>query len=220
MPQKPLLIYSRKADDIPGYVPGFAAADLAWPTVKCRNAEDVIRMSRDAAFCAILIDLEDESDLSLIEYCKHLMPVLVAASETAIDLRLQALARGAVDHLVMPFHAADLRIRVSTAIRRDEVEKNRFIRQGCVVLDKVAGLLGDGLRWVTLTVTERQAFSLLLEQQGQPVSRDRLKQIGRTELVSDNAIQVLIHRLRSKAHACGLSIKNLRGEGYLLEYVG
>ena len=213
---KPLLIYSKEKQSLPD----MSLLAMSWPIEQTASAVDLIRMSHQSERAATLLYLQDEGDLPLIEYCKQLAPVLVVVSVEAVDLRLDALARGASDYLVAPFGAADLAIRITTAIRRAEVEKNRFIRQGCVVLDKVAGLLGDGLRWVTLTMTERQAFSLLLEKQGQPVSRDRLKQIGRTELVSDNAIQVLIHRLRSKASTCGLAIRNLRGEGYLLEYVG
>jgi DNA-binding response OmpR family regulator len=174
----------------------------------------------DTTAQAALLFIDTTESLALVDMCIPKLPVIVVVREAEIDLRLNALAKGASDYLLTTVTPEELMIRVQTVVKRHELEKSRFLRRGCVVLDKVAGLLGDGLRWVTLTMAERQAFCLLLERQGEPVSHERLKQVGRLEGATDNALQVLIHRLRTKAGACGLSIRNLRGEGYLLEYVG
>jgi DNA-binding response OmpR family regulator len=185
--------------------------------VTCRALNDVLV---DTTAQVALLMMDTPEALALVDVCVPKLPVIVIVREADIDLRLAALAKGASDYLLTSVTPEELRIRVQTVVTRFDMEKSRFLRRGCVVLDKVAGLLGDGLRWVTLTMSERQAFCLLLERQGQPVSHERLKQVGRLEGASDNALQVLIHRLRTKARACGLTIRNLRGEGYLLEYVG
>ena len=216
MPHRPLLVYKPASCSFPSPM-GMVAT---WPVIQVTSPVALEESLVDTTAQVAILMIDTAESLALVDTCIPKLPVIVIVREADIDLRLAALANGASDYLLTTVTAEELTIRVQTVVTRHEIEKSRFLRRGCVVLDKVAGLLGDGLRWVTLTMTERQAFCLLLERQGQPVSHERLKQVGRLEGATDNALQVLIHRLRTKARACGLSIRNLRGEGYLLEYVG
>ena len=216
MPHRPLLAFTPSSCSLNSAM----GVGMPWPLMQVDSASALADALVDTTAQAALLFIDTSESLALVEMCIAKLPVIVVVHEADIDLRLEALAKGASDYLLTTVAPEELVIRLQTVVKRHEIEKSRFLRRGCVVLDKVAGLLGDGLRWVTLTMTERQAFCLLLERQGEPVSHERLKQVGRLEGATDNALQVLIHRLRTKAGACGLSIRNLRGEGYLLEYVG
>jgi two-component system OmpR family response regulator len=146
------------------------------------------------------------------------IPWLVATPREAIDTRIAALDRGAVDYLIWPFTAEELVARVSTVLRRRESSPGRFIRRGDIVLDREIGRIGDGMTWTTLSPTERKVFPLLFGDLDRPVSKQRLKRaMAGAAGVSDNAIEALISRLRIKANTWGMRIQTYRGLGYILE---
>jgi two-component system OmpR family response regulator len=62
-------------------------------------------------------------------------------------------------------------------------------------------------------------LEILVLSAGRVVRKDRLcEQIsGHGELVSDNAIEVYMHRLRKHLKSGGINIRTLRGLGYMLE---
>jgi DNA-binding response OmpR family regulator len=113
----------------------------------------------------------------------------------------------------------ELVLRVSTVLRRRTAQSGRIKLPGGLKLDMETGYLGDGAKWITLTPKERQAFSLLLEYGDQPTPKNRLKSaIADGKSVSDNALEVVIYRLRAKASHWGMNIRVYRSSGYVLEY--
>jgi two-component system, OmpR family, response regulator len=147
------------------------------------------------------------------------IPVLLTSLPIDLDMRIRGLRSGAADYLIKPFGVDELLVRIATVLHRYERAPRRMVRCGDIVLDKETGRFGDGARWTVLTPTERQAFSLMLECRNRPVSKSRLKSvIGEGGVVSDNAVEVIIYRLRAKAFSLGMRIRTCRGLGYLLEY--
>lgn len=212
-----ILIHEPDAASGQALMAGLLALDCA--PVWCRDGSQTLALVASRAVDVAIISLAaDGSGLDLIERAASGVPVLIAAPADAIDMRMQGLGRGAVDFLIKPFGVDELIVRAATAMLRFEVAGRRYVRRGSFVLDKEAGRIGDGAHWTALTSTERQAFSLLLECEDRPVSKNRLKDAISAGNVTDNAIEVLIHRLRAKAQAWGMFIRTCRGEGYMLEY--
>ena len=145
-------------------------------------------------------------------------PVLVATPAEELELRVKALDLGACDYLVQPFDAVELVARIETVQMRGVALGRRMVQRGRLTLDVEVGHLGDGVRSTRLTRTERQLFSVLMEHRDRPVSKRRLKDaLGASAELTDNAVEVTIHRLRAKARDVGLNIRTYRGFGYQLE---
>jgi DNA-binding response OmpR family regulator len=154
----------------------------------------------------------------MLERFGKAVPILIASPAEALEVRIAGLKLGARDYLIKPFAAAELMARVATVLHRRAADQGSFRQLGDLQLDLQVGRIGDGARWTMLTPTECQAFSLLLEQAYRPVSKDRLKSVLTCDKgMSDNAIEVIIHRLRAKARTWNMRIRTYRGAGYALE---
>jgi DNA-binding response OmpR family regulator len=78
---------------------------------------------------------------------------------------------------------------------------------------------------IDLTQREWALLRLLVQQQGQVVSREDVltawqaqpAEAGGSSLAS-NALEVYVHRLRRKLAGSALNIRNIRGLGYMLEH--
>lgn len=164
------------------------------------------------------------SGLEIIDHlCKtaSTVPFLLATPADELAARVLGLNRGAADYLIRPFSAEELLARVATVVHRRENSQERFIRRGQITLDRETGQFGDSSRWTVLSPTERKILSLLFGSGDRLVSKQRLKSaLADGGSVSDNAIEVSIHRLRAKARSWGLRIRSYRRLGYILEDMG
>lgn len=171
----------------------------------------------DAVVVCLLADGEGLALLDRIVADYPEVPALVAAPAAAQDLHLLGLEHGAADYLVLPCGGEEARLRIATALYRAAVRPAEPRLRG-LQFDQESGRLGDGASWTVLTPAERQVFSLLCRHGDRPVSKQRLKSlIAEQGRVTDNAVEVLIHRLRAKAGRLGVHIRTFRGAGYLLE---
>jgi len=70
-----------------------------------------------------------------------------------------------------------------------------------------------------LPAREYAVLEILLMQTGKVVTKERIAQrlSYDSEGVSDNAIEIIIHRLRKHIEPYGVVIRTVRGLGYLLE---
>ena len=92
---------------------------------------------------------------------------------------------------------------------------------GRVTLDTVARRVEAGGAAVDLTAREYGLLEILMQRPGQALSKqhlaERLCEWG--EEVSNNAIEVYIHRLRKKIEKGPVRIATVRGLGYCLEKI-
>lgn len=81
-----------------------------------------------------------------------------------------------------------------------------------------ASVAGEALE---LSQREVSVLESLLFRQGKVVSKDQLIEslCGYGEEVSANAIEVYMHRLRRKLEPAGVTIRTLRGLGYLMDKI-
>ena len=95
------------------------------------------------------------------------------------------------------------------------------IRHGPLVYDQAGRVATIDGRMVELSARELGLLEVLLQRAGRLVSKeqlvDRLCEWG--EEVSNNAIEVYIHRLRKKIESGPIRIATVRGLGYCLEKV-
>jgi two-component system OmpR family response regulator len=72
---------------------------------------------------------------------------------------------------------------------------------------------------INLSVREYGLLEILLIQAGKVVSKDRIAQRLAVDgdALTDNAVEIYIHRLRKRLEPYGAVIRTVRGLGYLLE---
>lgn len=194
----------------------------ACEVVCCASGAEAIALLGRERFDVAVISLASDGTgrvlLDRLSGAASTIPFLVATTAEDIEARIFGLDRGAVDYLVKPFRANELMTRVATVLKRREGARGRFLRRGDIVLDKETGRIGDGVTWTALSPTERKVVPMLFEDANRPVSKQRLRNaLNDGRRVSDNAIEVVIHRLRIKARSWGMHIQTYRGLGYVLE---
>lgn len=198
---------------------GASAHQFVWSN---SGAETIQLLESGTIDAALLMVSTDGLTLDVFDWKDRTgcaVPVLVATPGNALDMRLLALERGAADYLIKPFSMNELVARVTTVMHRRHGLSEQFALRGGLKLDMETGCLGDDKQWITLTPKERQAFSLLLQYGTRPTPKSRLKEaVANGKSVTDNALEVVIFRLRAKASRWGMNIRVLRGSGYLLEY--
>jgi len=147
------------------------------------------------------------------------VPVLVLTARDGLDDRVKGLDLGADDYLVKPFELAELEARVRALIRRGQSGGGSVITHGALALDTAgrrATLNGEPLE---LSAREIGVLEILMLRTGRVVNKEQLAEqlYGWDEEVGANAIEVYVHRLRRKLEPAGVTIRTIRGLGYLLE---
>lgn len=147
------------------------------------------------------------------------VPVLVLTARDALDDRVRGLDLGADDYLTKPFDLPELEARVRALIRRGQSGGGSVLVHGALQLD-TAGRRAtlNGLP-LDLSARELGVLEVLMHRSGRVVNKEQLaeKLYGWDEEVGANAIEVYVHRLRRKLEPAGVTIRTIRGLGYLLE---
>ena len=149
------------------------------------------------------------------------VPVLILTAADSVEQRVRGLDLGADDYMAKPFSLQELEARVRALTRRGLGGASNLIRHGALSFDSTgrAAYLHDQM--LDLSAREISLLEVLLQRAGRLVSKDqlveRLCEWG--DEVSNNAIEVYIHRLRKKIEQDGVRIATVRGLGYCLERV-
>ena len=147
------------------------------------------------------------------------LPVMVVTARDGVSERIRALDDGADDYLVKPFVLAEFLARTRALIRRRTsggIPETAFGRLN-VNLD--ARRVRLGTQAIDLTAREFALFEALYIRQQRVVSRSQLIEAicNWEQDLTDNGLDISIHRLRRKLHDSGVRIRTIRGLGYLLE---
>ena len=172
-------------------------------------------------FDAVVLDwgLPRQSGFTLLSKMRQQgwrTPVLMLTARDAVEDRIKGLDAGADDYLLKPFVLGEVQARLRALIRRASGETQSLMRCGELCFDTVARKAILAERELQLAGKEAAILELLLQNQGRPVSRERIETMlyGWGEEVDSNAIEVHIHHLRKKLGEGW--IKTLRGIGYML----
>jgi two-component system, OmpR family, response regulator len=147
------------------------------------------------------------------------VPVLILTAKDALEERVRGLDLGADDYLTKPFELPELEARVRALIRRGQSGGAAVLVNGPLALDtggRRASLEGAPLE---LSARELGVLEVLMLRSGRVVNKEQLAEqmYGWDEEVGANAIEVYVHRLRKKLEPAGVTIRTIRGLGYLLE---
>jgi two-component system OmpR family response regulator len=147
------------------------------------------------------------------------LPVLILTAADSVDERVKGLDLGADDYMAKPFHLNELEARVRALTRRGTGGGPTVVRHGSLAFDQVGRIASVNDQVIDLSARELGVLEILLQRIGRLVSKeqlvDHLCEWG--EEVSNNAIEVYVHRLRKKIEPSGVRIITVRGLGYCLE---
>ena len=136
--------------------------------------------------------------------------------------RIEGLERGADDYLAKPFNPRELILRLRAFLKRyaagePDDEQLKFHELSLQPHELVANL---GETALSLTGAEFRTLEALMRAPGKVISRDELTQfaLGRKLTPYDRALDTHISNLRIKlgGKQAPLTIKNVRGAGYIL----
>lgn len=184
-------------------------------------------------FDAVLLDLglPRMDGMAVLRWVRQrllALPVLILTARDDIEDRVAGLNAGADDYMTKPFIMAELSARLDAMLRRSRLPafggslEIAAAQQRSLRLDPALPLAWLGDETLELTQREWALLSLLVANAGQVVSREDVLNAWQAEPadsanVGSNALEVYVHRLRRKLADSGLSIRNVRGLGYLLE---
>jgi two-component system, OmpR family, response regulator len=149
-------------------------------------------------------------------------PVLILTARDALDDRVKGLDLGGDDYITKPFDLPELEARVRALIRRGQSGGGSVLTHGTLTLDTVGRRATLGSEPLELSARELGVLEVLMLRSGRVVNKDQLAErlYGWDEEVGPNAIEVYVHRLRRKLEPAGVTIRTIRGLGYLLEKPG
>jgi two-component system response regulator TctD len=147
------------------------------------------------------------------------LAVLVLTARGDLEDRVRGLNAGADDYLAKPFELAELEARVRALGRRRQGSPSPRVRFGPLEYDSVARHFRVRDRLLDLPPREHGVLEALLTRPGTPVAKDAIagRLCNLEEAVSADAIEIYVHRLRRRLQGSGLTIRTLRGLGYMLE---
>lgn len=149
------------------------------------------------------------------------LPVLILTAADSVEERVQGLDYGADDYMAKPFALSELEARVRALTWRGMGGASSTIKHGPLVYDQAGRVATIDGKMVELSARELGLLEVLLQRAGRLVSKDqlveRLCEWG--DEVSNNAIEVYIHRLRKKIERGPIRIATVRGLGYCLEKI-
>ena len=148
-------------------------------------------------------------------------PVLILTAADSVEQRVKGLDLGADDYMAKPFSLQELEARVRALVRRSLGTASHVLKHGPLNFDATGRVCYINDQMIELSAREISLLEVLLQRAGRLVSKDqlveRLCEWG--EEVSNNAIEVYIHRLRKKIEQGPIRIATVRGLGYCLEKI-
>jgi DNA-binding response OmpR family regulator len=152
------------------------------------------------------------------------VPILMLTAKGHVEDRVTGLDAGADDYLVKPFSTEELLARVRALLRRvrKQTRVPMSLTLGEARIDLVQQRAWRGRGPLHLTAKEFAMLRLMLECQGEPITRERFLDVvwGYTAFPTTRTVDNHIASLRSKLEADPDKprwIKTVHGVGYRLE---
>lgn len=176
----------------------------------------------DADLILLDINLPNVNGETLLQDFRkeHDTPVIMLTSRTTEIDEVLSMSYGADDYITKPYNPTILLLRISAVLKRS-AKVGAVQKYHDVEVSTVKGsLIRNGSEQI-LTKNEMIIFQLLLDRQGEIVTRDALMTAlwDNDEFVNDNVLSVNISRLRGKLAELGLldAIETRKKQGYVLK---
>lgn len=175
-------------------------------------------------FDSVILDLglPKLDGLTLLRYLRDRgdnTPVLILSARDTLDVRIRGLDAGADDYIYKPFEMAELEARLRAVTRRVIARSGGDITAGALRLRASERRFFVYEQPLELSPREYTVLEALLLRHGQVISKaqiqDRLG--GWNDDITEAAIELYVHRVRRKLGDCGVTIRTVRGFGYLLQ---
>lgn len=146
-------------------------------------------------------------------------PVLMLTAQGMVADRVTGLDAGADDYLIKPFEMAELHARIRALARRPSETRTDAECLGALVYDRATRSLSGSEGQISVSRRELALFEAFADNPGRVLSKEQLGEriYGVGADIEANAVELLISRLRRKIEGQRVSIRTLRGLGYLLE---
>ena len=190
-----------------------------------QNGTDGLHLAETGEYALVILDvmmpgLDGWGVLRALRHSKE-TPVLFLTAKDRVEDRVRGLEMGADDYLIKPFAFSELLARVRTLLRRGQPKKSDVLRVADLELDPVRRRVERGMQRVELTAKEFLLLQLLMQREGEVLSRTLIaEQVWDMNFDSDtNVVDVAVRRLRAKVDDPFPTklIHTLRGVGYVLE---
>ncbi|MDE6259465.1 MAG: response regulator transcription factor [Oscillospiraceae bacterium] len=197
-------------------------SDCGFETKGCLNANDAYDEMYNSLYDLIISDIMMpevdgfEFAQAVRQVNKHI-PILFMSARDDLPAKQKGFQLGIDDYMVKPFELDELQLRVRALLRRANIEMERKITVGNLVLDAdgmTAEVDGEEL---PVTTREFNILYKLLSYPKKTFSRAQLMDEfwGVDSETSLRAVDVYITKLRDKFSDCdGFEIKTVRGLGY------
>lgn len=147
------------------------------------------------------------------------IPVLVITAREGLRERVRILDLGADDYLVKPFALDEFNARVRALLRRVASKGTPELKLGRLRVDLPGRRAWIDATALDLTAREFGVLAALATRVGRLTSRAQLVEslCNWDEELTDNGLDIAVHRLRRKLLGCGTGVRTIRGLGYMLE---
>ena len=185
----------------------------------CETCESALaKSSEDYDVIIIDISLPDGNGFELYEEIRRYnnAPVIFLTALDDDDNIVKGFDLGADDYITKPFSTRELLARIKRLTRNSEI--NNIITAGDITLELDKKVVAKNGERVELTALEYRIFSMLMQNIGKTVPRERiLEKIWDIagNYVNDNTLTVYIKRIREKLDTD--LIKTVKGIGYRME---
>ena len=179
---------------------------------------------RAEEFDLILLDvglpgLDGFELLARIRGRAHKVPVVIITARDAMHDRVKGLDLGADDYLTKPVDTQELIARVRAVTRRYHGSAGNDIALGSLTLDTNGHRVLLQGKPIDLSAREFSVVETLMIWANRVVTKDQLVKLLYESGADANqsAIDVFMHRIRKKLSDANVTIRTVRGLGYLLE---
>ncbi len=190
-------------------------------TADGEEAESILRVLE---FDLVILDLtlpnmDGLEILRVLRQRKVPVPILIVTARSDVDNRIKGLDLGADDYLTKPFEMGEFDARVRALLRRSRADGLKALSCGALTLDMAARRAYLNDRPLDLPRREFHVLEVLMSRHGRIVSKDQI-----IDSISDfnndlnpSTVEIYIHRIRKKLETTDVSIRTVRGVGYILE---
>ena len=184
------------------------------------TAEEHISVSKfDIVLLDIMLPDGDGRDfLKKIRRKNNNVPVIVMTAKTEISDKVDLLDIGADDYIIKPFDKSELEARCRAVLRRQSGQNQIKLEfANTIVYPLIAKIEVNG-QIKTLRNRELRLLEIFYNSPEIIFSKDQLsdRMFSISEIVSENAIEVYIARIRKKLEGGDAKIETARGIGYKL----
>ena len=159
--------------------------------------------------------------LKKVREAKPSLPMMVLTALDGLEQRVAGLNAGADDYLTKPFDFPELEARIRALLRRAHGSGSPATVQliGLLRFDREARRAMIDKTPLELSPREWTLLDLLLTQRDRVVTKEQIAYGWTPDPNEQNlgSIEVYVHRLRRKLEGSKVSIRTVRGLGYLLE---